>query len=53
MKSEKTQFDVVKLEELKKILPDQVPDGNDGHKNNQKKNNKKDKQRVAETTKLK
>jgi len=45
----KIRFATVKLEELKKILPEQVMDGNDNHRGNQK-DKKKNKQRVGKTS---
>ena len=48
MTDSKTRFEQVKLEELKKILPEQVMDGNDNHRGNQK-DKKKNKQRAGET----
>jgi hypothetical protein len=49
MTDPKTRFEKVKLEELKKILPEQVVDGNENHRGRQK-DKKKNKQRVAETS---
>ena len=52
MTDPKTRFERVKLEELKKILPEQAVDGNENHRGRQK-DKKKNKQRVAETSKPK
>ena len=54
MSAAKTRFEQVKLEDLKKILPEQVvlSNGNENHRGNQK-DKKKDKRRVAETSKPK
>jgi hypothetical protein len=50
MKAIKTKFEQVSLEQLKKILPDQVLDGNDNHNKKNQKNKKKDTRRVAQTS---
>jgi hypothetical protein len=50
MKAIKTKFEQVSLEQLKKILPDQVLDGNDNHNKKNQKNKKKDKRRVETST---
>ena len=50
MSATKTRFERVSLEDLKKILPDQVPDGH--HAGNDK-GKKKDKRREAATSKPK
>jgi hypothetical protein len=51
MTEPKTRFPQVKLEDLKKILPEQVVDGNDNRGN--QKDKKKNKQRAGETNKSK
>lgn len=50
MTDPKTRFPRVKLEELKKILPDQVADGNHNQRGNQK-DKKKNGQQLAKTNK--
>jgi hypothetical protein len=54
MSAAKTRFEQVKLEELKKILPEQVllSNGNENSRGNQK-DKKKDKRRVAQPSKPK
>jgi hypothetical protein len=49
MNAAKTRFTKVSVEELKKILPDQVVDGNNNHGSNRK-NKKKNKEDVGKTT---
>lgn len=44
----KTRFQKVSLEELKKILPEQVMDGNENHKNENHTGNRKDKKKNKE-----
>lgn len=49
----KTRFPQVNLEDLKKILPEQViVNGNENHRGNQK-NKQKNKQQVSKTSKRK
>jgi hypothetical protein len=49
----KTRFQQVKLEDLKKILPEQViVNGNDNHRGNQR-NKQKNKQQLSKTSKQK
>jgi len=52
MTDPKTRFQKVSLEDLKKILPEQVADGNHNHRGNVK-DKEKNKQRPAKTSKLK
>ena len=52
MRKTKIRVEKVSLEELKKILPETVLNGNDNPKGNQK-NKKENKQRVAKTSKPK
>ena len=52
MTDAKIRFQKVSLEDLKKILPEQVVDGNHNHRGNQK-DKKKNKQRVGKTSKPK
>jgi len=49
MSTTKTRFEKVSLEHLKKILPDQVLDGNDKQSKKNQKNKNKDARRVAQT----
>ena len=55
MTNPKTRFQKVSLEDLKKLLPEQVVDGNHNHnhRGNEKDKKKKNKQPVAKTSKLK
>lgn len=49
----KTRFQQVKLEDLKKILPEQaIVNGNENHRGNQK-DKQKNKQQVSKTSKQK
>ena len=48
----KSRFEQVKLEDLKKILPEQVSNRNNNHKDNHKEN-KRGKRQVAETNRPK
>jgi hypothetical protein len=50
MSAAKTRFTKISLEELKKILPDQVGDGSNNHGGNRK-DKKKSKEDVGKTTK--
>jgi hypothetical protein len=52
MTDPKTRFQKVSLEDLKKILPEQVADGNHNHRGNQK-DKKKNKPQAAKTSKPK
>ena len=52
MSAAKSRFEQVKLEDLKKILPEQVLNGNDNHKDNHKEK-KRGKRQVAETNRPK
>jgi hypothetical protein len=49
MKAIKTKFQQVSLEQLKKIIPDQVLDGNDNHNKKNQKDKKKDTRRITQT----
>jgi hypothetical protein len=53
MTDPRTRFQKVSLEDLKKLLPEQVVDGNHNHRGNEKDKKKKNKQQVAKTSKLK
>jgi hypothetical protein len=48
----KTRFPTVRLEDLKKILPEQVVDGNQNHRGNEK-DKTKNKPQLAKTSKPK
>jgi hypothetical protein len=52
MNAAKTRFPKVSLEELAKVLPKEVLDGNENHRGNQK-DKKRNKQQVAKTNKPK
>jgi hypothetical protein len=52
MSAAKTRFPKVSLEELAKILPKEVMDGNENHRGNQKRK-KKNRQQAANTNKPK
>ena len=52
MSEAKTRFPKVSLTELKKILPEQVADGNENHRGNRK-DTKKSKQQVVNARKAK
>ena len=52
MSAAKSRFEQVKLEDLKKILPEQVSNGNDNHKDNHKEK-KSGKRQMAEMSRPK